>query len=31
MPPGEYTVVMTAGNTTLKRDAEVLPTPTFSY
>jgi hypothetical protein len=31
MPPGKYTVTLTAGDSTLKRDAEVLPTPTFSY
>jgi hypothetical protein len=31
MPPGKYTVTLTAGDTTLKRDAEVLPASTFSY
>lgn len=31
MPPGKYTVAMTTGGTTLKRDAEVLPASTFSY
>jgi len=31
MPPGKYTVTMTAGDTPQKRDAEVLPASTFSY
>jgi hypothetical protein len=31
MPPGKYTVTITAGDTTLKREAEVLPASTFSY
>lgn len=31
MPPGKYIVTLTAGDTTLKRDAEVLPASTFSY
>jgi hypothetical protein len=31
MLPGKYTVTMTAGDTTLKREAEVLPVSTFSY